>query len=216
MTTPKQLADELGLSAFRINGILRQLFPRSNDQRNERWDLTIEQADAVRMRARSGRAIAQAPTAVAGIAQSAWFWEGNVQSKIPSELARRSWEIVRVASTATKERGDDILARYQGHELVVEVKGYPSDGYADPRRAGEVKSAPATLQAHHWLADAVIHAMRILGTRPTVRVAIGLPRVPRYEKLLAELQSPLRQLGIGVILVSESGAVEELLPALPR
>ena len=122
-------------------------------------------------------------------------------------MARAGWEVVRTVQTGTKERGDDILARRDGRELVVEVKGYPSKGYADPRRSGEAKSAQPTVQAHHWLADALIHAMRITGTRPDVAVAIGLPRVARYERLLAELDAPIRRLGLGVLLVDEDGTV---------
>ena len=87
---------------------------------------------------------------------SDWFWEGNVQTQVVSHLGAAGWQIVRVASTATKEQGDDVVASRDGAQLVVEIKGYPSSKYADPRRASEVKSASATLQAHHWLADALI------------------------------------------------------------
>jgi hypothetical protein len=209
--TPAVLARELGLSIPRIDGILHELFPRTPAQRYTRWDLTDDQADAVR--ARVGRRTARSTLGLVASAEpatSAWYWEGNVQAAIATHLARRGWQVIRVADTARKERGDDILARRDGRDLVIEVKGYPSVAYADPARVGEIKAAAPTLQAHHWLADAVLKSLRLRGTRPEADVAIGLPRLPRYERLLDEIAVPLRDLGVGVYLVDEDGSVAEL------
>lgn len=40
-----------------------------------------------------------------------WFWEGNVQGRLAVWLRDQGWEDVRIADTASRERGVDILAR---------------------------------------------------------------------------------------------------------
>jgi hypothetical protein len=52
-------------------------------------------------------------------------------------LAERGWAIESKADTHSKERGVDLRASKEGRILLVEVKGYPSTEYRDPRRAGE-------------------------------------------------------------------------------
>lgn len=47
--------------------------------------------------------------------------------------------VTGLADTASKARGFDIAARQGNRHRVVEVKGFPSKDYADPRRAGEQK-----------------------------------------------------------------------------
>ncbi|MFL6140444.1 MAG: winged helix-turn-helix domain-containing protein [Labedaea sp.] len=68
-----------------------------------------------------------------------WFWEGNVQSMVVRHLASRDAALRSVADTASKARGTDVVATLDGQMLHIEVKGWPSSSYADPRRAGEVK-----------------------------------------------------------------------------
>lgn len=137
-------------------------------------------------------------------------WEGDVQSAAVGYLISRGWTVLAVADTGAKQRGDDIRARKGDRTLVVEVKGYPSRAYADPRRADETKVAHPSAQAAVYLAGALLYALRALGTRPDVEVAIAVPDVQRYRDLLAEVRVPLSDLGIGALLVGES--VEEFLP----
>lgn len=138
------------------------------------------------------------------------YWEGDVQSAVVEYLIGRGWKIMVVADTGSKQRGDDIRARQGDRTLVVEVKGYPSRSYADPRRADEVKTAHPSAQASHYLAGALLYAMRVLGTRAGVETAIAVPDVQRYRTLLADLRVPLETLGVGVLVVGED--VEEYLP----
>src|SRR4051794_5036637 len=79
-----------------------------------------------------------------------WYWEGNVVAALLGYLEGEGWKIVRIANTATKERGVDIEAAMDGRKLLVEVKGYPLKGYSDPRRVHGVKPTSQTLQAGHW------------------------------------------------------------------
>lgn len=138
--------------------------------------------------------------------------EGAVVDAVVRYLGANGWVIRAVADAARRERGDDIRAERDGRTLVVEAKGYPSRSYTDPRRAAELKPTHPSLQARHWLSNALLTALHVLGTRPDHLVAIALPREPRYETLVAELERPLRQLGIGVLFVNRDGSVGERLP----
>lgn len=145
-----------------------------------------------------------------------WFWEGNVQAAIASFLEINGWTLGSVADTISKAQGVDIEASKDAMSLMVEVKGYPSRRYADPRRAHETKRTNPLTQAAQWYGQAVLKAMRMLSSFPDARVAIGFPDFPRYRNLLAETEGSLRTLGIGVILVTETGQVRVTLPPEPR
>jgi hypothetical protein len=111
------------------------------------------------------------------------------------------------ADTASKEQGDDLVATRGGETMVVEVKGYPSRGYADPKRAAEVKRTSPTSQAHHWFAQAMLRTTRTMDRRPPVTVAMAFPDRPRFLDLLAQTWSAISLLGIKVFLVHEDGSV---------
>jgi hypothetical protein len=136
--------------------------------------------------------------------QAEWAWEGNVQAAVVRQLALDGWRVLRTADAAARQQGDDIRASRDGVTLVVEVKGYPSRSYADPRRAHEVKRTNPTLQAKHWLAEAVLRSMRSLGTDPGIRAAIALHDFPRYRDLVRDIGESLATLGIKVFWVSEA------------
>lgn len=71
-------------------------------------------------------------------------------------LAADGWRILSVANTATKEHGIDVIASRDGQTVGIEVKGFPSRGYADPARANEVKRTSPSTQAGHWYSQAVL------------------------------------------------------------
>lgn len=58
-------------------------------------------------------------------------------------LAGEGWRILSVANTATKEHGVDVIASRDDQTVGVEVKGFPSRGYASAPgwHAGEVLAA---------------------------------------------------------------------------
>lgn len=214
--SPADLAREFGISGMRVRGYLRERYPREAPGRGGLWILTPEQVADVRAyfggrrsirssRSAGGQA-GSAPTAK-GPYQAAWYWEGSVQKAMARHLRSTGWTIVSMADTGRKERGDDIRATREGVVLVVEVKGFPSTAYADPSRAAEVKRTNPTVQAKHWLAEAIFRSLRTLGAEPNTRVAIALPDFPRYRTLLDEVAEPLTRLGIGVLFVSEDGSV---------
>ena len=122
-------------------------------------------------------------------------------------LAGEGWRILSVANTATKEHGIDVIASRDGQTAGVEVKGYPSRGYADPARAGEVKRTSPSTQAGHWYSQAVLAAMRLRGKEPQWHSVIALPDFPRYRDLHAETAGSLAAAQIEVWWVDQAGAV---------
>jgi hypothetical protein len=137
-----------------------------------------------------------------------WGWEGNVQSQIVTFLAATGWSVIHVADTARREQGVDIVARRDGHRLLVEVKGWPGTTYARGERAGQPKPTPPSLQATVWFAEAMMSVIRH-GAERGQALAIGLPDMPRHRTLLGDTGWALEQLGITVYLVAVDGTVQQ-------
>lgn len=223
--SPEVLARELHTTGRCVRGFLRERFPRPATELGARWALTEEQVAEVRRRlsgVSGGRLTRSATTATrqrrteTGTSpvrpyRKEWYWEGNVQATVRRYLESEGWMIVSEANSATKEAGDDICAARNGRTLVVEVKGYPSAGYADPRRVGEVKPTNPTSQAKHWFAEALLRSLRTIGTRRDVLVMMAFPAKPRYQSLLIETGLVLKRLGITVFFVQDDGSVTEPL-----
>lgn len=136
-----------------------------------------------------------------------WHTEANVQASLVTALAADGWRILSVANTATKEHGIDVIASRDGQTVGVEVKGFPSRGYADPARAAEVKRTSPSTQAGHWYSQAVLAAMRLRGKESAWRSVIALPDFPRYRDLHAETSGSLAAAQIEVWWVDQAGAV---------
>lgn len=120
-----------------------------------------------------------------------------------------------MADTARRQRGLDIAAERGGQHLAVEVKGYPSADYVHGPKAGLRKRAHPSALATQFLAGAVFTAIG-LTTSTADLVALALPDVRRYGDLLEGVHDALAQLGIGILLVEESGAVRWDLDPIAR
>jgi hypothetical protein len=217
--TPEDLARRVGRSGMRVRKLLRQLYPNLAPGSGGRWELTEEQVQAVleyyagaappAPRTAGSSAIAAGPPVIArSDVPSDWFWEGHVQDVIVAHLRRESWTITAESNTAIRAQGYDIAATKGARHLVVEVKGYPSTGYRDPRRAGEVKRTAPTLQAKHWFADALLKMVRLRGSHPELELAMAFPDAPRYRSLAEETRTPLRLLRISLYFALPDGRVE--------
>lgn len=222
-TRPAELAAELGVTGLALRNWLRMTYPRSPHERGASWSLTPKQVAAARAYFGGPRRVRTVPLSTSGSAtsppvagstqaQAEWFWEGHVQAAVVRHLAADGWRIETVADTASKATGDDVRASKDGRTLRVEVKGYPSEGYADPRRASERKRARPSNQAGHWYAQALLRVLRDLGRHPADLVAIALPEWPRFRDLIADTERPLRLLGVGLLVVLQDGSVETVLP----
>lgn len=140
-----------------------------------------------------------------------WFWEGNVQEALAAHLRAEGWSVEALADTASKARGIDVSASREGRRLAVEVKGYPSETYADEARRGIRKRTNPTNQAPKWFSQAVMKAITTTDGEGNPEVAIAFPDYPRFRSLIARSEWALRRLGIGVYVVREGGEVERLL-----
>ncbi|TDO42193.1 hypothetical protein [Paractinoplanes brasiliensis] len=136
----------------------------------------------------------------------AWPWEGAVQSVFVELLGHHGWSIDSVADTATKARGVDVLASRPGRRLGAEVKGWPSAGYADPRRAAEAKRTQPSTQAGHWFSQALFKAMMLLDSHLGRESLMVLPDYSRYRDLTVRTRTGRSLAGIHVVLLNPDGA----------
>ncbi len=204
--TDADLAQRLGKRHQHVNQACRQLAARGTLLR-EQHNGTI--VNLPLLSAQHDRSPSPDP-GLAPLSGRSWDWEGNVQAALCRSLSAEGWYLVQVADTASRQRGTDVVAERAGERLHLEVKGYPSKTYADPRRARDVKPTQPTLQASHWYAGVLLSAIRLREQHPNDRVAIGLPETPRYRALVHETQGALRLLRIEIFMVAEDGTVTEM------
>jgi hypothetical protein len=148
-----------------------------------------------------------APLTPAETATPAWPWEGEVQAVFIELLHNNGWTVTSAADTATKARGVDVIASKDMRWLGAEVKGWPSDGYADPRRATESKPTLPTTQAGHWFSQALFKAVMLLDSHPGHESLMVLPDRPRYRSLATKTITGRQAAGIHVVLLSPDGSV---------
>jgi len=134
-----------------------------------------------------------------------WPWEGAVQAVLVDVLQHHGWLITAAADTATKALGVDVLAIKGGRRLGAEVKGWPSTGYADPRRAAEVKRTQPSTQAGHWFSQALFKAMMLLDSHPGYESLMVLPDFPRYRDLGVRTRTGRRAAKIHLVLLAADG-----------
>lgn len=134
-----------------------------------------------------------------------WAWEGTVQSLFAQFLRTQGWTITGEADTATKAHGVDLLAEKGDRRLGAEVKGWPSKGYADPRRAQEAKRTSPTTQAGHWYSQALMKAVMLLDSHADHESLMVFPDYPRYRDLAARTRTGRTAATIHVVLVAEDG-----------
>jgi Holliday junction resolvase-like predicted endonuclease len=137
-----------------------------------------------------------------------WFWEGNVVEALARYLESNGWVIVNKANTRSKERGVDIHALKGQTALFVEVKGYPSTNYRDPKRAAERKPTNPTNQSQQWYSHALLKALRLQTKHPGSKIALGLPDFPRYRALFDETKMGFERLGLALLTVKANGDVQ--------
>lgn len=134
-----------------------------------------------------------------------WHTEANVQAAVVTALATQGWRILAVANTATKQHGIDVVAARGERTVGIEVKGFPSEDYADPAKAGQTKKTQPSTQAGPWYSQAVLAAMRLRTKEPGWASVIALPDFPRYQNLYEETRSSLDAAGITLWWVNETG-----------
>jgi MarR family len=202
-----------GMTDAEIAAILHKNHPQVNQvcRRLADQGLLVRDGSAggIINKARDGASPVQVPAArtEASVAPAGWGWEGNIQARVATYLATSGWSIIRVADTAQRERGADIIAEKDGQRLIVEAKGWPGTTYSRGERAGQPKPTAPTLQATHWFAEGLTTLIR-RGPEAGSRLALALPDMARYRTLLAEAGWALDRLEITVFLVTAEGTVK--------
>jgi hypothetical protein len=144
--------------------------------------------------------------------ESRWYWEGNVQAAVVRHLVHEGWDVVRVADTASRERGVDVRASRSEETMLVEVKGFPSEIYEQGAKRG-MPNPNVNVQARHYFADGVLSGLLLRGDNPDDRVVLALPDKPTFSTLATRCAPSFAALGIELWLVSESGRINDCSPA---
>ncbi len=158
-----------------------------------------------------------APPATAGeIARpksSAPLDEAAVQAQVVTFLVAEGWSILRVADTATREHGVDVLARRDRDDrtVAIEVKGFPGSRYADPRRAAEAKSTSPATQARQYFSHALLKALMTADDHPNYESVIALPDVETYRRLHQRVRRSLSRAGVSVLFIDLGGRVDWII-----
>lgn len=127
-------------------------------------------------------------------AKSAWYWEGNIQSKVVNHLVFNGFTIRSVADTASRTSGKDIVASKDGNDLWVSVKGYPE------------KSQHT--QARHWFSEVIFDLILYHGENAAIQLGIALPDgFTTYENLAPRIRWLKDSLPFQIYWVNESGTV---------
>lgn len=133
--------------------------------------------------------------------------EHPIQAKLLTPLVAQGYELLRVADTASREAGTDIVAWRDDRRLHVEVKGWPSQLYRDPAKAHLIKPTSAATQARVWFNDAVVHALRLRDAHPDDDLAMALPDRMTYRNLVSGISGSLARSAVSVLLVDQHGTV---------
>ena len=154
------------------------------------------------------------PTAVAASGSApelpgGWTSEAAVQSAVVAWLVRQDWSIVRVAQTSSREHGADIVARRDGVDLLVEVKGYPSEAYSTGDRAAQARRYNPATQARTYFGNALLAVLVMRDESPGADIILALPDVQTYRGLVDKVKGSLATLRIRVLFVDRDGAVSE-------
>ncbi len=135
-----------------------------------------------------------------------WFYEANIQNKIEKHLKSENWG-VEVVDTKSRKKGPDILAKKNGTNLQVEVKGYPSDKYVRGKDKGKEKKTNPKTQARHWFAEALLTIILAKCKSPNLKIALGFPDDKIYLKKWTEIKWLREKIHLSVYWVNRDGLV---------
>jgi Holliday junction resolvase-like predicted endonuclease len=203
-----EVALDVPRSRFRSSGAIRHFAALGFELRGEREPRTLAPNQT-----RSSEPLAAPvvePELIAGDhVDDGWHTEARVQSVVVHSLVEDGWRILREANTASREHGIDVIAEFDGITYGIEVKGFPSRGYADPRRAAETKRTSPSTQAGHWYSQAMLSAARLRGNQPDLRSVIALPDFNRYRTLVSQTRGSLEASQIEVWWVDSDGQLSK-------
>ena len=126
-----------------------------------------------------------------------WYWEGNIQSKLVSHLAKDGYQILSVANTDSRTRGKDIEASTPtGKKLWISVKGYPNKS--------------KNTQARHWFSQAMFDMILYREELSIAELAVAFPDgFTTYNSLSQRIDWFKTACKFKIYWVSENGSVRE-------
>ena len=140
-----------------------------------------------------------------------WFYEGNVSKTIVSHLRNANYNITKDNSDKIRARGEDIIATKNGVDLIVEVKGYPTEFHTKGKDKGKKKGTDPKLQAKHWFSEVIFCTMtnytKHRGRK--IELGLGLPNNERYHELVKKVKPFFidKKLDIKIFFVDKLGKV---------
>ena len=99
------------------------------------------------------------------------------------------------------------IARRGDVAVGIEVKGYPSRFYAAAGREGKQKPTQPATQARVWFDSAIVAAMRLRTSQPSLTSVVALPDFPTYPRLASGIAWGLERCEIQLWWVSDAGTV---------
>jgi hypothetical protein len=124
-----------------------------------------------------------------------WYWEGNIQAKLVSFLAKEDYKITRVADTKSRESGKDIEAiTPDGKILWVSVKGWP-------------EKTP-NIQGRHWFSQALFDIILYRDESKEIELALAFPDgFQTYLNLATRIKWFKETAKFKIFWISEQGSI---------
>jgi hypothetical protein len=115
----------------------------------------------------------------------------------------------RVADTASREHGVDIVARRRGVDLLVEVKGCPSETYSTGDRAGQARRYNPVTKARTYFGNALLAVLTMRDEAPEADIILALPGGQTCRGPIDKVKGSVAALRIRVLLVARDGGAQE-------
>jgi hypothetical protein len=127
--------------------------------------------------------------------------EDDVVDAVCGLLTAHGYVIVRRALAT--QHGDDIVAEKDSARLVIEAKGAGSSKEGTARFGRSFSSG----QVFSHVAKAVLKALRVVAAGGS-RAGVAFPDDAVHRREVAQVSAALRELGVAVFWVAESGEIE--------
>jgi hypothetical protein len=144
--------------------------------------------------------------------QDDWFYEGQISKKLVEYFKENGYTIIKDNSDKISARGEDIIVSKQGHQEIIEVKGYPTTIHTKGKDKGKPKPTNPKLQAKHWFSEALLSSIfnyQRHKDKDNFKLALAFPLTDRYKELLGKVEDFFtdNNLNFKVYFVDDNGTV---------
>jgi len=144
-------------------------------------------------------------------ARSEWPSHAKIVELVISHLSKDRWSVATISESEKVMLGTDLIAKRDGEELIVAIKGYPATLSARGLSRPSSKPTLSWEQAHHWYGQVLMNALLRQSLYPDARMCIALPDYDVLTNILPWIKAGLDRLGVGVLYVREQEVVEASL-----